>query len=512
MKKKFPNASILSMITQNEDGVEKLLFIYLKTIPDFYPGKNIYWYEGAGQNGIHRNVWLKKSIRQWVACGEDSKMKSFFDSILSSGSFKINDKIINLSIPHFNSILHIPNSIKNFRGVRFDTFVTKNNTLIPKEFYQKENLQFLSGYKTGSNQIKTLFPIGFYEDNFIYENLKNGIWGVCEYRTAFLTFHGVRESSVKGKGSHQFVGFYQQNFKNDSEYTAIVKNSNQIEIGTEIIDKRTGFFKIKLNEPTKNGALEVQRDTNSENSIEFNLIQDIQVNTEVSNTSFKDAYGREFLMTSFMKNRPSKIQSFTWQQNIYVNNKEGNQKLSDLIKSIFDYLGPKILIADPYFINNITHDITTKVPKLTHCQSAFINALIHSSVEKGITQFNVLGCSRATNHLDTDETGSLTKIDLMINSYEKVFRSFIKESQLEKYFPPATIFFRKAKEDFHNRYWFSLKEIDGIEVLDKCVIITNSIGNMSELDIIPVTSKSQISQITRKYTGLFKNSEIRLSI
>jgi len=48
--------------------------------------------------------------------------------------------------------------------------------------------------------------------------------------------------------------------------------------------------------------------------------------------------------------------------------------------------------------------------------------------------------------------------------------------------------------------------------LDKCVIITNSIGNIHEVDIMPVSDESQLKQIVRRYTDLYKNAETRLTI
>lgn len=512
MPTKFPNSSILTLITQSDGSNEKLLFIYLKNIPDFYPSNKIHWYDGAGKDGKPNNVWDKLSIKQWTGCGKDTIMLKLFDEILSDKKLIIDIKEITLTIPPHDLKTNNADPFKSRRENKFDSLVTENNTLIPQEFYQKENLQFLSAFKTGSLEIKPLFPLGFFEDNFIHDNLNKGIWGIKEYRTAYLTFHGVRKSSEKGIGSKEMVGFYQQNFNPKSKYEAVVKNESEQEIGKAIIDNNTGFFKTQLTEPTKKGKVEILVNDKEEKAIEYFLLQDIQVNGHIANATFKDAYGREFMLSSDKKKRPENISNFTWQQNVYADKNTANKKLSDLFKSILDYLGPKILIADPYFINNINQDKTTKALSLTHCQTAFINGLIHSAIEKGITQLNILGCSRATNHLDSDDTGTLTKMELIFENYEKVFRRFIADSKLEKYFPSSTIVFKKANEDFHNRYWFSLIDKEGIEVLDKCVVVTNSIGNMSELDIIPVTDESQLRQITRKYTGLFKNSEIKLSI
>src|SRR5690606_13741636 len=125
------------------------------------------------------------------------------------------------------------------------------------------------------------------------------------------------------------------------------------------IDSNTGFFKTKLTEPTKKGKVEILVDDKEEKAIEYVLIQDIQVNGHIANATFKDAYGRDFMLTSDKKKRPENISNFTWQQNVYADKNTANKKLSDLFKSILDYLGPKILIADPYFFGDIKEDSVT---------------------------------------------------------------------------------------------------------------------------------------------------------
>lgn len=501
--KTYPNASILTLITQTDGSNEKLLFIYLNTIPDFYPTNRVHWYGDAGKDGKPNNVWDKLSIKQWTGCGKDSVMIKLFDEILSAKRFTVDGKEILLTIQPYKIKSNSADPMRSRRETVFDSLTTENNTLIPQEFYQKENLQFLSAYKTGSSEIKPLYPLGFFEENFIYDNLSNGVWGIKEYRTAYLTFHGVRKTSEKGIGSKEMVGFYQQNFNPKSEYVAIVKNEGEQEIGKSDIDKKTGFFKINLSEPTKKGKVEILVDSKEEKSIEYFLLQDIQVNGHIANATFKDAYGRDFMLTSDKKKRPENISNFTWQENVYADKKTANQKLSDLFKSILDYLGPKILIADPYFFGEIKEDIVTAELHLKDDQIALVNAMTHSALEKEIAKLYFLGYwGRARNQLASD----------WINKYEKFYKMHILSNKLEKYFPPSSIIFSNAQTEFHGRYWFSLVDQDGVEVLDKCIIITNSIGNMSELDIMPVTDESQLRQITRKYTGLFNNSQVRLSI
>lgn len=503
MPTKFPNASILTLITQSDGSNDKVLFIYLKTIPDFYPSNKIHWYDGAGKDGKPNKVWDKLSINQWTGCGKDSIMLKIFDDILSDKKLIIDSKEISLTISPHDIKTNNADPFKSRRENKFDSLVTENNTLIPQEFYQKENLQFLSAFKNGSLEIKPLFPLGFFEDNFIHDNLKKGIWGIKEYRTAYLTFHGVRKTSEKGIGSKEMVGFYQQNFNPKSKYEAIIKNESEQEIGKATIDSNTGFFKTKLTEPTKKGKVEILVDDNEEKVIEYFLIQDIQVNGHIANATFKDAYGRDFMLTSDKKKRPENISNFTWQQNVYADKNTANKKLSDLFKSILDYLGPKILIADPYFFGDIKEDSVTAELQLKDDQIALLNAMTHSALEKGISKFYFLGYwGRARNQLAID----------WISKYEKYFKGNILTNKFEKYFPASTIMFFNAQAEFHARYWFSLIDQDGVEVLDRCVIITNSIGNMSELDIVPVIDESQLRQITRQYTGIFKNSQERLRI
>lgn len=85
-------------------------------------------------------------------------------------------------------------------------------------------------------------------------------------------------------------------------------------------------------------------------------------------------------------------------------------------------------------------------------------------------------------------------------------------NNLKTFFPVESIVFKNSNKDFHNRYWFSIIEKEGIKLLEKCIIITNSIGNMNEVDIMVVNDEAQLNQIIRKYSELFKNSEIKLSI
>lgn len=514
MTKKYPNTSVLTLITQTDGQNGKLLFIYLKTVPDFYSLDTIHWYDGVGKDGKSTNVWDNLQIKQWTACGKDEDIIKLFDKTLSEKKLVIRNTEIKLNIPSYKVVKHNDEPFKNRRETIYDTLVTENNSIIPEEFYQKENLKFLSGYRSDSTEIKPLFPLGFFEDGFIYDKLKSNVWGVKEYRTAYLTFHRVREKSKKGLGSNEMVGFYQQNFNPTAEYIAIAKNEADNEIGKATIDKNNGFFKIELCEPTSNGKIEIIANNKEEKVIEYVLIQDIQVNAQIANATYNDIYGRQFLITSKEK-RTETFSNATWQQSIYADEKTANEDLSDLFKRTLEYLGSRVVVVDPYFLGNIKIDSVTNQFQPTNCQSAFINALIHSAIEKKVEQLYILGFwARAKSQVEKDGTQEANKTDQLFGNYEKLFKGIIQTNKLQNYFTPSSIRFLNAKEDFHNRYWFSLKNESGIDILDKCVIVTNSLGGISktEVDFVNIEDKAQLEQIIRQRTGLFKNAETKLTI
>lgn len=83
MIKKYPNTSVLALITQTNGESEKLLFIYSKTVPDFYSLDTIHWYDGFGKDGKTTNVWNNLHINQWTTCGKDDDIIKMFDEIIS---------------------------------------------------------------------------------------------------------------------------------------------------------------------------------------------------------------------------------------------------------------------------------------------------------------------------------------------------------------------------------------------------------------------------------------------
>lgn len=186
-------------------------------------------------------------------------------------------------------------------------------------------------------------------------------------------------------------------------------------------------------------------------------------------------------------------------------------KLSDIMIHLLDFLGPRVLIADPYYINNIKQDEATKSALLTDCQLSFLNAVIHSAVTKGVNSLTIMGYNaRANQHFDKDEELVETTTQQRVNRYRQLFKNLIANNHLEPYLPTGSVRFQNAPSDFHSRYWFGYA--GETNILDKCVIITNSIGNMEEVDFIQVTHPGQLQQITHRYSYLLNQSTNELSI
>lgn len=145
MGRKFPNASILSLITQSEEGKEKVLFLYLKVVPDFSDVDNVCWLKG--QRGIPHKVWSSLSINQWVAFGKDEVIQALLDNILENEILRIgNDKEISLIIPPYVITPKEADPSYLLSKTEFQTFKTDVYDFISPLFYQKENLKLLSGY------------------------------------------------------------------------------------------------------------------------------------------------------------------------------------------------------------------------------------------------------------------------------------------------------------------------------------------------------------------------------
>ncbi len=499
MISKFPNTSILNIITHSKSDKEIILFFHIKNVPD-YTDQGIFWFENKGRNGKSTFIWEELLLKQWLVIGKDDEISNLLEDILQNSTTTISSKVINFNIPKHTKKSSEEKSSKSRNEIKSDSYLLRDFSVIPRQLLNRENLDVLSGLKI-SDTIKPLLPIGLYEQNFIYNYLNEKIFGIKEYRQPFLTFRGVRKTSVKGKGSKEIIGFYQSNYSDEQEYYASINNESNLEIGKSKINKKNGVFKIDLKEASSKGQVIISNSEEEINKIDFVLLQDIQFNMDVINKTFKDAYGREFSITSKKGNSTKKLNPIYWEKDLFSNDIEAYKKLSDIFRTVFEYLGDNILIADPYFIGLIKLTETTNGYKLSRCQLSLINAITHFSLESKTNSFTILGCnSRASSISDSIEDENTSKSERRFENYNKFFNNYISQNELKDYFP--TITFKNSKKTFHNRYLFSVSNDGGIEKLDKCIIFTNSFGNIEELDIVPCTDEEQINLITSRFLSL----------
>ncbi|SFH37508.1 hypothetical protein [Pedobacter insulae] len=531
-RNKFPNASVLSILTYDheENGIRydnDILYISVRTVPDYFGMDTLFWYPGTGRKGSAAIVWKKLKVKHWFACGKDDLIKQRYDHLLLTKSCEIDGQLVKFRLPSFTKEMYTPDPFYDRNQNETVQLLVADMSHFPQAFLQKENLQILSGYQKSTTDIKALYPVGLYEKNELYKNLTKKNFGSVEMRQAYLTFHGSRSKEAAEKvidkrkpiGERSrtraslagMIGFYQEDFMAEKKYAAIFSDKNGVESGRSEIDRSNGIFRAAFDDQSGKGSVTILVDDMALKKIDYTLIKDIKFDVNMASGTLNDIYGRSHMQIEKSKPRPETFSTYTWQKDVYANPEDGNIKLSDTFKELFNYLGPNLVIADPYFINNIKLNELTKEFMLTDCQLSMLNAIATAAVMGEISELTILGYnSRANQHFDRDEDSTGTTTEQRFVRYETLFRNFIASNKLGDYLADSSIKFNNAPNDFHNRYWFSLSA--DRKKLEKCIVVTTSIGNMFEVDFLPITDQAQLTQITMKYFNLLKFSKNELSI
>lgn len=316
--RKFPNSSVLTLITKdNKNGDQQILFIHIKPVPDFYPGGQLFWYPKAGKKGAAQYVWSKLKIRQWFACGTDTAIQQVYDHILTTKSCVIDGQLVNLVLPRFSKNTYQPDPSFDHSQDESETLTCDEADYFPQPFLQKENLQILSGYRLSDHKIKSLFPAGLFAENFLYEKLKKGVFGVREQRKPYLTFHGTRTGDKKDNELTGMAGFYQENFVSGSSYSTRYHNKEGVEIGTATINTANGLFHAPINDPSGKGSIKILVNDLFVKRQDYVLMKDVKFNVNAAEKTYKDIYNRSHMITAKDKTRPATIDSFTWQKDVY---------------------------------------------------------------------------------------------------------------------------------------------------------------------------------------------------
>lgn len=203
----------------------------------------------------------------------------------------------------------------------------------------------------------------------------------------------------------------------------------------------------------------------------------------------------------------SSFKPITWYKSNYIAESDGYIALSDIFYNVFKYLGSEVVVFDPYFIGNLNEDLTTKALSIaSEDQKAFLNAIGRYLFETNFSvKIAIYGCpNRAKSQVTKDSSCESTKMEGLYNKYQKYLNGLMPPYKL---YPKYVDFFVAAYE-FHNRYYFSKVTIGGSTSLSKPFVVTNSIGNLKEVDIIPVEDESQANMICSKYVSLLSSKSI----
>lgn len=202
----------------------------------------------------------------------------------------------------------------------------------------------------------------------------------------------------------------------------------------------------------------------------------------------------------------SQITPTTWYETNYINGTNPHEALSDLFYDVFRCLGSEIIVFDPYFIGDIVEDENTKaLSAKSESQIAFLNAVSRHLFETNFSaKFIICGCrERAKSQARKCTNSKLTIIENMYRKYQKYLNGIVSGHDLY----PENVDFFETKESFHNRYYFSRIIEQKSVLLSKPIVVTNSIGNIREVDIIPVENELQIRTICSKYVSMLSSAK-----
>lgn len=195
----------------------------------------------------------------------------------------------------------------------------------------------------------------------------------------------------------------------------------------------------------------------------------------------------------------------TWYKTGYVKETDAYIALSDLFYDTFCYLGSEVVVFDPYFIGNIVEDKTTKSLSISsEDQKAFLNAIARHLFDTNFSaKFIICGCrKRAKSNAENDPDSKLTTIQDLYRKYQNYLNKIMPPHKLY----PEYVEIIETSKSFHNRYYFSKITNDKSITLSKPIVVTNSIGNIEEIDIIPIENASQSRVICSRYAPLLSSA------
>ncbi len=494
------NASLLSILSIQNKKSDKVLLAVLKPVEDIAPAK-IYWYQKHGKDGDAKPLLKSHSklnrVRQWVAVGRDEEMRQMWEVLVESHSLDLQfgGEKITLEFPSAitnaefddGSNIHKVGGIQPLSSAYLKNYFSVENwdkSFYPesealKEISNCNNLEMgidVTGGETGENI--QIFPYGLFEQGELHRLFLSKIVAIYQERGINSRLRGVIDKK-RSEEPQEYKGFVALSVEDRSKFGIRISDFDRNVLGENQIDPATGLWKVLLSRPSGEGIISIF-DTESKQDVfaeKFWLIKKIEVITHVVSRTLSDFYGRTINFTE-----PAVIdQSYStfrmvWNKDLYENERTAQLQLCDQITPFLEYLGPKILVSDPYGIGNV--EIVAGKAKLTPGQQIFLNSLFIGSFHQRITELSILMSWKVFH--DRDKAKSQEE-------YVKNLKLLFKQNKdigIQK----VSILF--SDKPFHNRHWSAQRAENEFEIFR----VTNSISGMFSSDDFEIISVASLEQ------------------
>lgn len=506
MAERYPNASILLLLTLVEPkrAGERVLFLHSKIIPDFREEEKLCMPVKS------RKIWEEggRLLRERYFVARTESIHNIFEECLSGKALDIpgSEKTVKLILP---KRINRMESVIDDDDIENDHVITcykpEGESWISEYFMNDEFIDAISGY-VANERTAPLMPAGIYEKRWLQKYLGNGIFAVKEERIPYIIFHGTQASAVNGDGCRELVGFAQYPDRGCGDCCMLSDIKNDDEAVSAEIDVQTGLFRLQSDRPVKNGKIRTVIAGKSNPCSTFALLLGVDVNVDVSCRGI-NIYGEDIFIPDIKAKRPESFVDTTWYELSYHDKMMAEKQLSQKMAEVLSTLGADIVIADPYFIGDMDlSDGGQLTPAMT--QRAFVNALVRVSCLYGLDSVTIVGNSRMKNHSESGD-GTDDAMSKLRQKYSMYWRSFFEQSAF-KYIRPWKMIFRRAKCDFHNRYWLAAEPENRLG--NRGVVVSNSISGMVEVDFCNILSSKHFNSVIARYGDIVEKSEILVEI
>ena len=464
-----------------------------------------YWFESHGRDGAAKilmsNHELLKDLRQWVVIGSDSDIEEIYKELIEQSlktvtiaakpdniehTFKLPEKPQKATIESQDTSYNVDGtSPLDSRRARLYYTIPNWDGLIRRKIELLTELQNCLLLEGNPSEVKPLenvnvnsiFPMGLFEKGELHKLITNKIVVIDEPRVLFQVLKGNSKDLKKGDDPEEFIGFVQEESEERKTTKVSISTLDNQLVGEAVPDILTGAWTIKTNIPLGQGVVRVER--TSDNLLlgeKFYLIKKIDVRVDVIAGQFQDLYGRMYNHPATDADRNQIITAppqIIWDKILYSNELSAELELSSQLTSLLMYLGPKILICDPYALGAITVE-NGKLKLQSTGQKVFVNALMLALRTGKLAALNLL-CVKG----DVVQYPSKTFIDEIIIGYKGIVKEGLKLN-------PVKFEIGLANEGFHSRTWISIRDSGQYEAYAVTVSISGLV-NSGEVQILPLS-------------------------